>query len=54
MAIFYTHCILKSLRMQINGYIPPHVHMHIYGPYVVTKKGVGAPVAHVVSSHRAL
>ena len=41
--------------MQINGYIPPHVPMHLCRPSVVTRSiWVCAPVAHDAYSHRTL
>ena len=36
MKIRYKHCILRLIRMQMNGYIPLHVHMHLCRPSVMT------------------
>ena len=43
MKICYKHCILRLIRMQMNGYIPPHVHMHLCRPSVMTI-WVGVPL----------
>ena len=41
--IRYKHCKLGLFRMQMKEYIPPHVHMHLCRPYVVTIR-VGVPL----------
>ena len=52
--IHYKPFIKWLIMMQRNGYIPPHVHMHLCRPHLSDSKGVGAPVAQDVFSHRAL